>query len=135
MNFPQRIIRPSAAFQSTKTKRPRIEDRDYLNWIRSLPCLITGRRDHIEAAHIRYADAGFAKREVGKGEKADDRWSIPLHQSLHREQHDHGNERDWWIKQRIDPLQVCLALYHIRGDDELAEIVLREARERRIGKR
>lgn len=67
-------------------KRPRIEDGKHLAWIRTLPCVITGAYG-VEAAHIRFADFRFAKRETGKAEKPDDKWGLPLSPEMHREQH------------------------------------------------
>ncbi len=42
---------------------------DYAAWIRSLPCLITGRTTGIEASHVRTG---------GMGRRADARWLVPL---------------------------------------------------------
>lgn len=129
---PQRITPPPTAFRNShgKSRRPRIENGTHLRWIRTLPCLVTGRRDGIEAAHIRYEDHLYGKREIGLGERADDRWAVPLNRDQHLDQHANG-EREWWIKQNIDPLPICLALYQVSGDDELGEEILRQARERR----
>lgn len=128
-------LHPEAFSKSPRgQKRPRIEDGNHLKWIRTLPCLVTGRRDGIEAAHIRYSDPVFAKREVGGGEKPDDRWTVPLHSTQHKDQHAHGDEKAWWAKIRIDPVQVAIALYFVTGNDEAAEGILREARERRLAK-
>ncbi|AZO29296.1 DUF968 domain-containing protein [Mesorhizobium sp. M1B.F.Ca.ET.045.04.1.1] len=107
-------------------KRPRKEDGAHLKWIRTLPCAITGRRP-VEAAHVRYEDPAYAKRETGKAEKPDDRWSLPLSPEKHREQHSMA-ERAFWAKHGIDPLRVALALYNVTGDDEQGELIIRNAR-------
>ena len=79
----QRIVRPDTAFSldtpGRRQKRPRQHANKHLEWIRTLPCIVTGRRDGIQAAHIRYADPRYAKRAVGTGEKPDDKWTVPLH--------------------------------------------------------
>lgn len=110
-------------------KRPRIENGKHLAWIRTLPCLITGQYG-VEAAHIRYAAPHLGKRDTGKAEKPDDRWTVPLSPEMHREQHS-VNEQDFWQKYKIDPCQVAMALYGISGDDEAALVVIRNARSRR----
>lgn len=126
----QRIVPPATAFRlSHGQKRPRVQNRSHLDFIRRLPCLITGRTDHIEACHIRYADPIYGKREVGKGEKPDDAWAVPLTRALHMMQHDAGNERLWWERHGIDPVRVALALAHASGDNDAAELILRTARE------
>lgn len=108
-------------------RRPRKENGAHLAWIRTLPCLVTGQRINIEAAHIRFADRRFGKRHVGLQEKSDDRWAIPLSADIHRDQHTE-NERSWWEARNIDPVTVASALWGASGDDEAAEVILREAR-------
>lgn len=124
-----RIIRPPTAFalSSTRKKRPRVEDGAHLKFIRGLPCIVTGKRDRIEAAHIRYGEITYGKRETGSGQKPDDRWTIPLHADEHRLQHT-MNEREYWNQKGIDPLKIAMLLYANTGDEEACEIVIREAR-------
>lgn len=61
----------------------RIKNKKYLEWVRSLPCVITG--DHIVEAHhlIGYGQSGM-------GLKASDWYAFPLSPLLHRELHDRG---------------------------------------------
>jgi len=126
----QRIVPPPTAFRlSHGRKRPREENRAHLAFIRNLPCLVTGRRDNVEAAHIRYQDLAYGKRAAGKGEKPSDAWTVPLHRDVHREQHDAGDEQLWWQEKGIDPVRVALALSQASGDDDAAEIIIRTARE------
>lgn len=123
-----RIVRPDTAFANAPArgaKRKRVTDEQHLRWLRTLPCVITGRRP-VEAAHIRFADPSYGKRETGGGEKSDDRWALPLSPALHREQHG-GSERLFWAKYGIDPCKVAAALYGISGDDEQAEVIIRAA--------
>jgi len=127
-----RIAPPSTAFANAPSKgqkRPRIENERHLAWIRTLPCLITGRTP-VEAAHIRYADPAYGKRDVGTAEKPDDRWTVPLAPVVHREQHS-GSEREFWKRHGIDPCRVALALYAVSGDDEQGAIILKHARSKR----
>lgn len=126
------IRRPDTAFSISPTRRqkkPRMKDDAHLAWIRGLPCLISGTRKRVEAAHIRYADPAFGKPETGMGHKSSDCWVVPLESDQHADQHKHG-EREWWQSKGIDPVPVALALYMASGDDEAAEVILRKARER-----
>lgn len=124
-----RVLRPSTAFSNApvgkQRKRPREESRVHLEWIRTLPCCITGDRP-VDAAHVRYADPVYGKRETGKGEKPDDKWAVPLLRSLHDEQHS-GNEKLFWIRRGLDPLRIALSLYACTGDDDQAFVILRES--------
>ncbi len=123
------IQRPATAFTlSTGKKRPRKESVDHLKFIRGLPCLVTGKRP-ADAAHIRYADPRYGKRETGKSEKPHDMFTVPLHRSEHDAQHKQ-NEVEYWQSKNIDPIQVALALFGASGDDEAAEMIIREARAR-----
>lgn len=135
MSF-QQIRRPPTAFASAPTtgkKRPRENDKDHLAWIRGLPCLITGIRP-VDPAHIRYGDERYGKRPTGMSEKPHDRYVVPLCREKHDEQHS-MNEREFWQKHGIpDPIQVALALWSVSGDDEVAEVILRAARDGRVGR-
>lgn len=125
-----KIPRPATAFANAPAsgaKRKRVTDDSHLRWLRTLPSVIDGKRP-VEAAHIRFADPAYGKRETGKGEKPDDRWALPLSPELHREQHA-GNERLFWAKYGIDPCKVAGALYGVSGDDEQAELIIRTAQE------
>ena len=123
------LYRPTTAFSKSpigRKKRPRQRAEDHLRFIRGLPCLITGKRP-VEACHIRYADPKNGKREVGGGEKPDDKYTVPLCPEKHREQHD-MNERDFWEAHGIDPVVVAQALWANSGDDEVGEQILSEYR-------
>lgn len=113
-----------------RKRNPRNRDRDYLAWVHQLPCLTTGRHCPVEAAHIRYSDLRYGKRQTGMGTKPDDRWVVPLSPEEHRDQHAHG-ERAWWEAKRIDPVLVAALLYsHFLADDlEAAEAVCVSARQ------
>jgi hypothetical protein len=120
-----RIIRPATAFSiaSTKQKRPRVEDKAHLAFIRSLTCCICGKPGP-DPAHIRSASAIYGKRETGKAEKASDRWTVPLCREHHEHQHNAGNELLWWASMYMDPFGLALALHAASGDDEIAEAIL-----------
>jgi hypothetical protein len=115
-------------------RRTRSQSRDHRKWIASLPCLITLSRRNVEAAHVRYADRAYGKRMTGIGEKADDRFCVPLSREFHAEQHK-GSERAFWAAHGIDPIAVALSLWGCSGDDDAGEAVIRAARERADGKR
>jgi len=118
---------PTAFSISHGKKRPRKEDRSHLEYIRSLPCLVTGRESQIEAAHVRYGDPAYGKRETGAGEKPDDRWCVPLHRDQHWDQHRNG-EREWWTSTGIDPLRVACALWGASGDEDAGRLIIAEAK-------
>jgi hypothetical protein len=130
----QRIVRPDTAFSldtpGRRQKRPRQHANKHLEWIRTLPCVVTGAKTNIEAAHIRYADARYAKRAVGTGEKPDDKWAVPLHRVPHQEQHSMSEEA-FWAMQGLDPVMIAAALWACSGDDEAGEQIIREFRKLR----
>lgn len=128
--FPQRILRPSTAFALTGTlrKRPRIEDRKHLDFIRRLPCVACGTRRNVEAAHVRMGSALYGKPQAGMAEKPHDKFSLPLCAAHHTEQHS-MSEADFWMALAIDPLQLTLALFDATGDEERAESIIRAHRE------
>lgn len=95
-----------------KRERGRQEDAAHLALIRKLPCIITGERERIEAAHIRMSDAAYGKRNAGIGQKPDDRWTLPLSAKAHAEQHE-GNERWFWERHGLNPLRIAERLYDL----------------------
>lgn len=123
------IARPATAFQNgPKEKRsPRQKIEAHLKFIRTLPCLVTGTRP-VEAAHIRYADMCYGKRDTGMAEKPSDQWVVPLSPASHREQHAFGDELAWWKSKGIDPLFVAMALWRASGDEETCEQIIRSNR-------
>lgn len=130
MSRASRIAIPDTAFSldgSRRNKRPRAKDEAHLRWIRTLPCIITGRRDGVEAAHLRFADPRYGKRATGMQEKSDDKFTLPLHREIHSDQHS-GGERAWWEARKIDPVPIAIALYQCTGDDDVAEVILAQAR-------
>ena len=122
----QRIIRPDTAFSISPVKgqkRPRETNHAHLAFIRGLKCCICGKPGP-DPAHIRSASSLYGKRETGLGEKASDKWTVPLCRPHHSEQHDAGNELVWWASKKIDPFGLALALHHASGDDVVAEAIL-----------
>jgi hypothetical protein len=100
----------------------RLRRANYLTDVRSCGCILTGRTQRVEAAHIRYGDLEGGKPPTGMGRKPDDCWVLPLCAELHRElpgsQHA-GNERDWWAQFGIDPIVVARALWNNRDHLEI----------------
>lgn len=91
---------------------------DYLDFIRSLPCAVSGKRP-VEAAHLSTANTPLGHYGRGKGTKAPDRWALPLAPALHREQHQ-GNELGFWAHHGIDPHVLALSIFGVwsdHGDD------------------
>lgn len=119
---------PEAFSISHGKKRPRVENGAHLKFVRRLPCVCCGSRN-VEAAHIRMGSLIHAKRDSGKGEKPDDKWTLPLCRSHHAEQHSMA-EVAFWRVQGIDPFLLALILSQCSGDEEAAEVAIAKARAR-----
>ena len=91
-----------------RQREPRIRDEKHLDYIRSLPCCICGGID-TEAAHIRTASLGHQKPHTGMAEKPSDKWTLPLCNHHHRQQHA-MNELKFWAKYGIDPFLLAIKL-------------------------
>lgn len=126
-----RMVIPATAFSvsSRRTKRQRVGGKDHLEFIRSLPCLVTGLTEGVQAAHVSYPEPRYGKFGRGLGRKEEDCWAVPLHHTSHAHQH-RQNEREYWKARNIDPCVIALALWRCSGDYETALIVLQHARER-----
>jgi hypothetical protein len=79
----------------------------YLDYIRQQPCCIPGCDDNVsvEAHHVRIGSFEYGSNP-GAGQKADDRWALPLCWRHHQEAH--TGEREFWASLHIDPFRLCL---------------------------
>lgn len=91
-----------------RQRQPRERDEKHLNYIRSLPCCICSGID-TEAAHIRTASIENGKVHTGMQEKPSDKWSLPLCNKHHREQHS-MNEMEFWGNHGINPFLLAISL-------------------------
>ena len=97
----------------TRQRQPRTIDPAYLVWLRTQRCACGCRKGPpCDAAHIRSGSGAYDKRHVGLGEKPNNKWAVPLTRICHMQQHDHGNEMEWWVNvKRKDPFALAIK-YH-----------------------
>lgn len=114
----------STAFSQQPTGKgsKRVEKPAYLDFIRSLPCLVT-RREGVEAAHVSYADPRAGKLGRGKASKESDCWAVPLHPDEHRRQHG-MDEREYWLSVGIDPVPIAAFLHAAYPNRERALLII-----------
>jgi hypothetical protein len=102
----------------------------HLDFIRTLPCLITGKK--AEAAHVSFTLKVAGKADKGVGKKADDVYVLPLSHTMHMQQHDHPKgEVGFWAARGLDRKDVvilCLRLWLASGDMQQALRVINDAR-------
>ena len=105
-----------------QTKSKPVKRGSYLSFLHSLPCVVTGTRDRIEAAHISFANPKLGHYGRGKGTKAPDRWAIPVCADEHRRSHS-MNEAEYWRSAGINPHLIALVIFGLWSDlgDEAAE--------------
>ena len=82
----------------------RIRSKDHLRFVAQQACLICGRKPS-QAHHVRYAQTR------GLALKVSDEFTVPLCATHHSETHQTGDERRWWEKHRIDPIEVARDLW------------------------
>lgn len=129
-----RIPRDPAAFRLDRDRKGaggRHHDRNHLDFIRGLSCVICGSHRAVEACHVRFSDASYAKGNPGIGTKPSDAWTVPMcaeHHRLGTDAQHNSNEKAWWEHHRIDPLMVALKLHGISGDDEGGEQIIAAVR-------
>lgn len=109
-----------------RQRQPRQRDKNHLEFVSKLPCVITGRGP-VQVCHIRFPSLAHDKRYTGKGEKPDDRWVLPMIPEMHVKQHS-MNEQAFWAEQGIDPLATAQLLYACSGDIQEGLKVIRLAR-------
>ena len=99
------------------------KNKDYLSFIHTLPCCVTGSRRDIQAAHLSFANPSLGHYGRGRGTKASDRWCLSLSATEHTRQHS-MNEEAFWLETGIDPHILALAIYGLwseLGDDATAK--------------
>lgn len=82
----------------------RHRSKEHLRYVRRQPCLICGRAP-AHAHHIRYA------QPRGLALKVSDEFTVPLCAIHHNENHATGDERKWWERHKMDPLEVAQRLW------------------------
>ena len=108
--------------QPTGKSSKRVEKPAYLDFIRSLPCIVT-RREGDEAAHISYSDPERGKVGRGKASKESDCWAIPLSPEEHRRQHS-MDEREYWRSVGIDPVPIAAFIHAAYPSRERALLII-----------
>lgn len=110
-----------------RQRHPRREYPKHLAWLRTLPSIIRGE-GRIEAAHIRFGDIAYGKRQTGMGERPDDCWCLPLAAHVHHYEQHKMNERAFWLQHEIDPILIAALLFCHSGDDHAGTTVIRNAK-------
>ena len=78
----------------------------YLEYIRTLPCVVCKTTYDIQAAHVRYIAPS------GIGITPPDSATVSLCQPCHAEQHSRGEEV-WWKSKGLDPKEITEGLWDI----------------------
>jgi hypothetical protein len=102
---------------STSSKDPKVEngalaipklrylrDKAHLKFVASHPCLICDRSP-ADAHHVRFAQA------QAMGRKVSDEFTVPLCRVHHRDNHRFGDERGWWSRVSINPIEISQRLW------------------------
>lgn len=108
-----RIIYQGEGLQLSKSTKA-VKRPAYQAWIATLPCIVTRRTD-VQAAHLSFARPDLGHFGRGKGQKASDRWVLPLCVDQHFLQHQ-GNEEAYWRRLEIDPHLACLILWGLYSE-------------------
>lgn len=99
-------------------KRKPAKSKDYLSFLHSLPCVVTGATT-VQAAHVSFAAPRYGHYGRSKGTKAPDRFALPLSPEEHARQHS-MNEAAYWASVGINPHILALTLWGLftdMGDD------------------
>ena len=93
------------SLQVTVIGKPiRERDREHLKFVAAQPCLVCGRIPS-DPHHLKFAE------QRAMGLKVSDRFTVPICRLHHRELHRRGDERGWWHKQGINPLDIAASLW------------------------
>jgi ERF superfamily len=84
----------------------RHRDKLHLRFVALQPCLLCGRTPS-DAHHLRFAQP----RALGR--KTSDEFTVPLCRTHHRQNHEVGNETEWWKSNGVEPLPVANRLWAV----------------------
>jgi hypothetical protein len=82
----------------------RIRDKEHLKFVGSHPCLVCGRSPS-DAHHLRFTQP----RAMGR--KVSDEFTVPVCRTHHRDLHRFGDEKAWWARAAIEPVEVSRKLW------------------------
>lgn len=85
-------------------KERRYRDKAHLKFVASHPCLVCGKSP-VDAHHLRFA------QPRAMGLKVSDEFTVPLCRAHHRDNHRHGDEKAWWVRAAIEPIEVSRKLW------------------------
>lgn len=96
---------PVAAATALAIPKPlRQRDRDHLRFVAQQPCLVCGRQP-CDPHHLKFAQAH------GLAQKVSDEFTVPLCRAHHRELHRAEQEREWWSRLGIEPIEPARRLW------------------------
>jgi DNA recombination protein Rad52 len=101
-------VEPLPAIDKSRLRQAepkRLRDANHLNFIITKPCLICGRQPTC-SHHLTFTQP----RALGR--KVSDEFTVPLCNLHHRELHERGDERAWWVAKNINPLPIARALWN-----------------------
>jgi hypothetical protein len=82
----------------------RYRNKEHLRFVAQKACLVCGRKPS-DPHHLRFMQL----RALGR--KVSDEFAVPLCRTHHREAHRAGDERAWWNRVGIDPVEVARELW------------------------
>ncbi len=102
----------------TRQRQPRERDEKHLAFIRQQECCLPYCHREAEPAHLRMDNLSIGKELTGKGEKPDDKYTVPLCPYHHRIgidcQHN-SNEREWWERTGLNPWAIAASHWIASG--------------------
>lgn len=102
------------SFPEVVPKQKAAKSKDYLAFLHTLPCVVTGVHT-VEAAHLSSMALEYGHYGRAKSSKAHDRWALPLSPVQHAKQHS-GNEMEYWRSVGINPHVLALTIWGLWSD-------------------
>ncbi len=116
-------IRPQEGAPYYVARSKPVKSKGYLAFVHLLPCVVTGSRRDIQAAHISFANGFMGHYGRAKGLKVSDRWVLPLSAVEHARQHSMSEEA-YWKEVGMNPHLLALTIHGLwveLGDDAVAK--------------
>lgn len=122
-----RINKGELAIGVSKRRRFRTpgQSRKHLDWLETLPCIVTGIEPCGDAHHLLGNLDGLPK---GTGRKNRDKDAVPVIRQIHDEAHDSGNDDAYFRAKGLDARAIAAALWRVSGDSAAGMRIIHRAR-------
>lgn len=122
-----RIDKGELALGVTRRRRFKTagQSQKHLDWLKTLPCIVTGVEPCGDAHHLL---GNLDGRPKGMGRTNRDKDAVPVIRAIHDQAHDSGNDDAYFRSKGLDARAIAQALWSVTGDTAAAMRIIHRHR-------